>query len=110
MSFGERMKEIFEQGWEASREFVKKAGAKAQDLGEKSALIWEIKQLECKAKKLITSLGSETYTAFTEHKQTSISLENIDFKIILDEITSIKEQIETKETELKNRNKQPNIP
>jgi hypothetical protein len=75
MTFGERMKDILEQGaavsrefaakagekaqdWgsrglEASKEFAARAGAKAQELGEVGVLKLEIKQFEAQGRKLM---------------------------------------------------------
>ena len=103
MTFSERMKDILEQSWIASKEFAIKAGEKAQELGEKGILMWDIKQLENQAQKLIARLGNETYIAFHEHDQTTIERDVIEFRIILQEIALIKTQIEKKENELKNR-------
>jgi len=103
MTFSERMKDLLEQGWTASKEFAIKAGAKAQDLGERGLLMWDIKQLENQAQKLLTRMGNEAYIAFTDKNQTSIDREAVEFRTILDEIAVIKEQIEKKEYELKNR-------
>ena len=103
MAFSDRMKEIFEQGWAASKEIAAKAGAKAQDLGERGVLMLEIKQLEFQAQKLLTRLGNEAYIAFTEHEQSSIEREAVEFKTILNEIAVVKETIEKKEAELKAR-------
>jgi hypothetical protein len=103
MTFNERMKDMLEQGWTASKEFAVKAGAKAQDLGERGLLMWDIKQLENQAQKLLTRMGNEAYIAFTEKDQTSIERENAEFKTILDELAVIKEKVERKEYELKNR-------
>ena len=103
MTFSERMKDLLEQGWTASKEFAIKAGAKAQDLGERGLLMWDIKQLENQAQKLLTRMGNEAYIAFTDRDQTVIEREAVEFKTILDELSSIKEQIEKKEFELKNR-------
>jgi len=103
MTFSERMKDLLEQGWSASKEFAVKAGAKAQDLGERGLLMWDIKQLENQAQKLISRMGNEAYIAFTEHNQASIEREAVEFRTILDELAVIKEQIEKKEYELKNR-------
>ena len=103
MRFSERMKDLFEQGLAASKEFAVKAGEKAQDLGEKGVLMWDIKQLETQAQKLLTRLGNEAYIAFTEHKQDTIESDAIEFRTILEEIAIIKDQIEKKEFELKNR-------
>jgi len=103
MTFSERMKDMLEQGWTASKEFAIKAGAKAQDLGERGLLMWDIKQLENQAQKLLTRMGNEAYIAFTDRDQTTIEREAVEFKTILDELASIREQIEKKEYELKNR-------
>jgi len=97
------MKELLDQGWAASKDFAIKAGEKAQDLGERGILMWDIKQLESQAQKLISRLGNETYIAFTEHNQESIDRSAVEFKTILEEIALVKEQIEKKESELKNR-------
>jgi len=103
MTFSERMKDLLEQGWTASKEFAIKAGAKAQDLGERGLLMWDIKQLENQAQKLLTRMGNEAYIAFTDRDQTTIERETAEFKTILDELAVIREQIEKKEYELKNR-------
>jgi hypothetical protein len=103
MTFSERMKDLVEQGWAASKEFAVKAGAKAQDLGERGLLMWDIKQLENQAQKLLTRLGNEAYIAFTDRNQTAIEREAVEFRTILNELAVIKEQIEKKEYELKNR-------
>jgi len=103
MTFSERMKEMLEQGWAASKELAAKAGAKAQDLGERGLLMLEIKQLEGLGQKLLTRLGNEVYTAFEEQGNSSIDQDDAKIKPILEELTQIKESIERKETELKNR-------
>jgi hypothetical protein len=103
MAFSDRMREILEQGWSASKELAAKAGAKAQDLSERGLLMWDIKQLENQAQKTLTRLGNEAYKAFTEHDQSSIDRDGAEFKTILDEITAIKNAIEKKESELKER-------
>ena len=103
MTFSERMKNLLEQGWTASKDFALKAGAKAQDLGEKGILMWDIKQLENQAQKQIARLGSEAFIAFTERNQETIDRNAIEFRTILEEITVIKDQIEKKENDLKNK-------
>jgi hypothetical protein len=97
------MKDLLEQGWAASKEFAIKAGAKAQDLGERGLLMLDIKQLEAQAQKLLTRLGNEVYKAFTEQNLNTIDRSEAVFKTILDELSLLKEQIENKETELKSR-------
>jgi len=103
MTFGERMKELMDQGLAASKEFVIKAGAKAQDLGERGILMLEIKQLESQAQKLIARMGNDAYIAFTEKDQSVIEREQAEFKNTLREIALIREAIEKKEKELRER-------
>jgi len=103
MTFGERMKEMLEQGWAVSKDFAAKAGAKAQDLSERGVLMWDIKQLENQAQKCLIKLGNEVYMAFTDREQETIDRGAIEFRSILEELAIIKEQIEKKDYELKNR-------
>ena len=103
MTFSERMKEVLEQGWDATKEFAIKAGAKAQDLGERGILMFEIKQLENQAQKLLTRMGNEAYIAFTDRDQSTIERETKEFRTILSELAVIKDSIEKKEFELKSR-------
>ena len=103
MTFSERMRDMLEQGWSVSKDFAVKAGAKAQDLGERGILMIEIKQLEGQAQRLLTRMGNEAYIAFTERDQPTIERNTVEFRTILDEIAILKEAIEKKETELKNR-------
>jgi len=103
MTFSERMKAMLEQGLAASKDFAVKAGAKAQDLGERGILMWDIKQLENQAQKLLTRLGNEAYILFSDKDQPVIDRETIEIRSLLDELASVRDQIEKKEFELKNR-------
>ena len=103
MTFSERMKDLLDQGVAASKEFAAKAGAKAQDLGERGILMLEIKQLEGQAQKLFSRLGNEAYRAFVERDQPTIERETPEFKAILTEIAAVRDLIEKKDAELKNR-------
>jgi hypothetical protein len=103
MTFIERMKELLDQGVAASKEFAVKAGAKAQDLGERGVLMVEIRQLESQAQKLIGRLGTEVYQAFTERGEQTISADAAPVKTLLSEIAAIRESIEKKEAELESR-------
>ncbi|MDR1949813.1 MAG: hypothetical protein LBQ38_10515 [Spirochaetaceae bacterium] len=103
MTFGERLKELFEQGAQASKELMNKAGAKAQDLGERGVLLLEIKQFEGQAQKLIGRLGSEVYRAFVEREVKTVSIDTPAVKAILAELALIREAIEKRELDLKNR-------
>jgi len=106
MTFSERMRDLLDQGWSASKDFAVKAGAKAQDLGERGVLMLEIKQLEGQAQKLLTRMGNEAYVAFTERDQPTIDRDTVEFRTILNELAILKDAIEKKETELKNRKTQ----
>ena len=103
MTFNERMKELLDQGVAASKEFAARAGAKAQDLGERSVLMLEIRQLENQAQKLIGRLGAEAYQTFTERGEQTLSIENTMVKTLLSDIASARESIEKKEAELQSR-------
>ncbi|MCL2210401.1 MAG: hypothetical protein FWB95_00585 [Treponema sp.] len=103
MTFSERMKDLLEQGWAVSKDFAIKAGAKAQDLGERGLLMWDIKQLENQAQKCLTRLGNEAYIAFTEKDLPTLDRESTECSTLLNELAKIKEQIELKENELKLR-------
>lgn len=103
MTFSERMRDLLDQGVAASKEFAAKAGAKAQDLGERGILMLEIKQLEGQAQKLFSRLGNEAYRAFAERGQTSVERDAPEIKIVLTEIASVRETIEQKDAELRSR-------
>jgi hypothetical protein len=97
------MREMLEQGWIASKELATKAGEKAQDLSERGILMWDIKQLENQAQKLLSKLGNITYVAFVERDESSLERDNIEIRTILEEIGLVRDVIYKKETELKNR-------
>jgi hypothetical protein len=125
MTFGERMRELLEQGaqvskeilakagekaqdwgekgYQASKDFVNKAGAKAQDLGEKGVLKLEIHQLEGQAQKLISRLGAEAYRVFAEEDAETLSRDLPAVKALLSELSSLREAIEKREAELQNK-------
>jgi hypothetical protein len=103
MAFIDRMRELVDQGVTVSKDFAVKAGAKAQDLGERGVMMIEIRQLEGQAQKLIGRLGAEAYNTFTEKGEQTLSADSIPIKTILSEIAAARESIEKKEEELKAR-------
>ena len=103
MAFSDRMKKLVDQGVAASKDFAAKAGAKAQDLGERGVLMVEIKQLEGQAQKLMGRLGAEVYHAFTEQGEETLSRESAPVKKLLADISAARDSIEQKEAELKLR-------
>jgi hypothetical protein len=106
MTFSERMKELLEQGWAASKDFAAKAGEKAQELGERGVLMLEIRQLEGQAQKLINRLGNEAYRAFAEENVSTLSPDAVPIKGILTELAMVRETIEKKDMELQSKKKQ----
>ena len=103
MAFIDRMRELVEKGVTVSKDFAVKAGAKAQDLGERGVMMIEIRQLESQAQKHIGRLGAEAYNAFAERKEETLSAENTTIKAILSDIAVARESIEKKEAELQSR-------
>lgn len=103
MTFSERMKELLDQGVAASRDFALKAGAKAQDLGERGILMLEVKQLEGQAQKLLGRLGNEAYQAFVEQGMDRLDKDSSGIGELLAEIIKVREAIELKEADLRNR-------
>jgi len=101
MKFSERMNKLLDQGKTASMGLAAKAGAKAQNLGERGVLAVEIKQLENQAQKLIGRLGAEVYHAFMEQGEETLTQESTAVKTLLSEISVIGDSIEKKEAEIK---------
>lgn len=101
MAFTDRMKDLLDQGFSASKELASKAGAKAQELGEIGVLKLEIAQLEGQAQKLIVRLGSETYKALVEQGVESITAGTLAIRSLLTEITSIRDSIEKREADIR---------
>ncbi|MDR1025293.1 MAG: hypothetical protein LBL56_06150 [Treponema sp.] len=105
MAFSDRMRNLLDQGAQASKEFLSKAGAKAQDLGERGVLALEIKQMEGQARKLLERLGNEVYRCFAEESAESVSASDPEIKNILSELVSLKGAIEKRENERDTRRK-----
>jgi hypothetical protein len=103
MTFSERMMQMLDQGIAVTKDFALKAGAKAQDLGERGVLMVDIKQLEMKAQKLLVRLGNEVYAAFAERNQETIGRDVPEITSIMAELAKIRDSIDQKEAELRNR-------
>jgi len=101
MTFGEKMKDLLGKGLDASKTIAVKAGAKAQDLGEKGVLKLEIMQLEGQAQKAIARLGAEVYGMFTEKGAASVSSADPVIMELLAELATVKESVEKRESELR---------
>ncbi|MDR2103745.1 MAG: hypothetical protein LBP42_06555 [Treponema sp.] len=91
---GEKAQDFGEKSYRASKDFMTKAGAKVQDLGERGVLMLEIKQLESQAQKHIGRLGAEVYHAFVEKGAESVTIDTPAVKTILAEIAALREAVE----------------
>ena len=107
MTFSERMTNLLDQGKAASMGLAAKAGAKAQDLGERGVLAIEVKQLESQAQKLMGRLGAEVYHYFTEQGEETLTKDSAAVKTLLSEISAVRDTIEKKEAEIKVRKNKP---
>ena len=94
MSFAERMKDMIDKGLVASRDFAKKAGEKAKELGEKGVLKLEIAQLESRAEKLVAKLGAEVYASMVDRNVATVSRDTAAISSILKEIEGLRASIE----------------
>jgi hypothetical protein len=97
------MRELLDQGAQASKELLSKAGAKAQNLGERGVLTLEIKQLEGQARKLLERLGNSVYHRLAEEGAESVSASDPEISGFISELISIKETIEKREGERETR-------
>jgi hypothetical protein len=93
------MKELIDRGLVASRDFAKKAGEKAKELGEKGLLKIDIAQLESHAEKLIAKLGAEVYASMVDRNVETVSRDTVAINSILKEIEGLRASIEKKEKE-----------
>ena len=100
MEFTDRMKQVFDRGLESSRELFSKARDKAQDLGEKGVLKFEIMQLESQAEKLMAKLGTRCYEALTQEGAESVSINTAGVHDLISEIDQVEKRIREKEVRL----------
>ena len=103
ISLNEKIKNLLDQGIAASKDLAAKAESKTRELGEQGVMLFDIKQLEAGLRKLKNALGDEAYEALVERNESSIGRDNPAINAILAELSNIRETIERKKTELKNR-------
>jgi len=101
MSFWERMKDILNKGIETSKDVLEKAKNKAQELGEKGVLKYEIAQLEKSAEKNIIQLGTIVFDLLIKQEKKSITKTSTGVKDILVELDKIEKHIDEKEEAVK---------
>ncbi|MDR2490726.1 MAG: hypothetical protein LBD20_04920 [Spirochaetaceae bacterium] len=100
-SFLDAMKDALNDGLEISKDLASKAGAKAQELGEKGVITLEIKKLELNGERLLKALGRETYRLFSEGGRTEVSSAEPEIARLLREIENTKGRIEEKQAALR---------
>ena len=97
MDFWDRMKNALEKGLDGSRELLSKAKDRAQDLGERGVIRFEILQLENQAEKLIGKLGARAYEALITEKREHIDTSTEGISELIKEIDAIRASIREKE-------------
>lgn len=100
MDFWDRMKNALDKGLQGSRDLLSKARDRAQDLGERGVLRFEILQLENQAESLVGKLGARAYEALITEKRERIDRETDGVRELIAEIDAIHERIREKEAAL----------
>jgi hypothetical protein len=101
MNLWERVQKVVNQGVETSKDLLDKARVKAQELGEKGLLKFDIMQLENQTQKCLLQLGSKVFEVFIKESKESISKSDSSISSIVNEITDLQKKIEEKEESLK---------
>lgn len=101
MDFLDRMKTFFDKGIESSGELFGKAREKAQELGEKGVLKFEIMQLENQAEKVMAKLGTQVYESLSKENLDKVTRESPGVQQLLDQIHDIESRIHEKEATLR---------
>ncbi len=100
MDFWDRMRNAFDKGLQGSKELLSKAKDRAQDLGERGVLRFEILQLENQAEKLIGKLGARAYEALITEKREHLDRDTEGVGELIKEIDTIHSEISEKEAAL----------
>ena len=95
MGFWDRIEDVLNQGVESSKEMLGKAKEKAQDLGEKGVLKYEIMQLDKQAEHKLGQLGSRVFEKLVEKQQNAVTKEGV--QELLQDIQDLRQRIEEKE-------------
>jgi len=96
MNFFDKLQDSLKDGLDTTHEIYLKAKNKAVELGEMGMTQWEIKQLEGRAEKMMTKLGSEVYRLFSEEDRKTISHGTEGVKEILAELDEINDILSQK--------------
>jgi hypothetical protein len=99
----DRVLKVVNQGVDTSKDFLEKAKAKAQELGEKGLLKFDIMQLESQTQKCLQQLGSKVFEIFMKDNKDSVAKTDASIGAIIKEITDLGKKIEEKEESLKKK-------
>ena len=94
--FMNKMKELIDQGFDASQKALAKAGNKIQELGDKGITKIELTRLESQSRKCFAKLGLLVYDAFVCEGKASITAKNAEVAAVLDEIEHLKHEMEVR--------------
>jgi hypothetical protein len=100
MDFWDRFRDTVDKGVESSRGVLGKAQERARDLGEKGVLRFEIMQLESRAEKLSTKLGTRTFEVLMKEGQNTVSKKTSGVRELLEELEEVENRIREKEEAL----------
>jgi hypothetical protein len=101
MNLWDRVQKVVNQGVDTSKDFLEKAKVKAQELGEKGLLKFDIMQLENQTEKCLLQLGSKVFESFIKENKDTVSRTDTAISKIMNEITDLEKKIEEKEESLK---------
>ena len=101
MGIRERLEKVIDDGLDASKDFLKKAKDKAQDLGEKGSHKLEIMKLEHQAEKKFALLGANVFETLVEKKQETVSKSTPVMKALIQDLIEIEKKIDEYEALLK---------
>jgi hypothetical protein len=101
MNLWDRVQKVVNQGVDTSKEFLEKAKVKAQELGEKGLLKFDIMQLENQTQKCLLQLGSKVFESFVKDNKETVAKTDAGISAIMKEITDLEKKIEEKEESLK---------
>ena len=94
MDFFERMKDFMSKGIEVSKDALKKAGNKVQDIGDKSVTKIETIQLQHKLEKEFSRLGLQVWDILCQEKEKNIEADDSRISGFFDEIARLKAELE----------------
>ena len=99
MDFWQQMRGALDRGVDTSRDLFNKAKDRAQDLSRSGILRFEKMQLEDQLQKELARLGHSVYDLLNEGNE-PVTLESGDVRRIYEEISRLRESIQTKEREI----------